>query len=62
MDVTGRLQTLQGRYTDVTRTLLPNIDQILTKYDQIVTKYYQNDQIHVEKIQERHFLTIKKTT
>ena len=55
MDVTGRLQTLQGRYTDVTRTLLPNIDQI-------VTKYYQNDQIHVEKIQERHFLRIKKAT
>ena len=34
--------------------------QLLTKHEQIVTKYYQNDQIHVEKIQERHFLRIKK--
>ena len=37
-------------------------DQILTKYDQILTKYDKNDQIHVEQIQERHFLGIKKTT
>ena len=35
--------------------------QILTKYDQLVTKYYQNDQIHLEKIQERNFVRIKKT-
>ena len=37
-------------------------DQIFTKYDQILTKYDKNDQIHVEKFQERHFLGIKKTT
>ena len=27
----------------------------------ILTKYDKNDQIHVEKIQERHFLEIKKS-
>ena len=35
-------------------------NQILTKYDKILTKYDKNDQIHVEKIQEHHFLEIKK--
>ena len=62
-------RTLHGRHreiTNVTRTLhrcyKDIIAKILIKYDQIVTKYYQNDQIHLEKIQERHFLRIKKTT
>ena len=31
-------------------------------YDQILISYAQNDQIHVEIFQERHFLRIKKTT
>ena len=35
-------------------------DQILTKYNNILTKYDKNDQIHVEQIQECHFLRIKK--
>ena len=37
-------------------------DQVLTKYEQILTQNDKNDQIHVEKIQERHFLGIKNTT
>ena len=42
--------------------ILTKYDQILIKYDQILTKYDKNDQIHIENIQERHFLGIKKTT
>ena len=38
-----------------------NIDKILTKYDQILTIYVKNHSIHVNKIQERHFLEIKKS-
>ena len=29
--------------------------------DQILTKYVKNDQTHVEKIQEHHFLDINKS-
>ena len=36
-------------------------DQILTICDQISTKYDKIDQIHVENVQERNFLEIKKT-
>ena len=31
------------------------------EYDQILMKYDQNNKIHVENIQERHFLEIKKS-
>ena len=33
-------------------------NQILTKYDQMLIKYDQSNQIHVEIVQERHFLEI----
>ena len=55
-------RTLHGRYKDITQMLQGHYCQILTKYDQILVKYYQNDQIHVENFQERHFFRIKKTT
>ena len=61
-DVTDVTRTLEGRYKDITQMLQRHYCQILTKYDQILTKYYQNDQIHVENFQERHFFRIKKTT
>ena len=61
-DVTDVTRTLEGRYKDITQMLQGHYCQILTKYDQILVKYYQNDQIHVENFQERHFLGIKKTT
>ena len=35
--------------------------QILTKSDQIFTIYVKNREIHVENVQEHHFLEIKKT-
>ena len=35
--------------------------QILTKFEQILTTHVKNDQIHVEKIQECHFLRFKKS-
>ncbi len=35
--------------------------QILIKYDLIASKYDQNDQTHVDFLQERHFLEIKKS-
>ena len=41
--------------------LLMNFDQIFTKSDQILTIYDKNDQMHVEKFQECHFLKIKKS-
>ena len=37
-----------------------NFDEILTKFDQILTIYVKNHQVHVKKIQERHFLKIKQ--
>ena len=37
-----------------------NVDQILTKSDQILTIYVKKNKMHVEKIQECHFLKIKK--
>ena len=39
--------------------MLFNFDQILTKSDQILTIYVKNHQIHVKKIQGRHFLRKK---
>ena len=39
-----------------------NFDQILTKSDQILTIYVKNHSIHVENVQERHFLKIKQST
>ena len=41
--------------------ILTKYDQILSKYDQISTKHHQNNQIHVDFFQERHFLEIKKS-
>ena len=38
-----------------------NFDQILTKSEQILLIYVKNHSIHVKKIQERHFLEIKKS-
>ena len=35
--------------------------KILTNFDQILIIYIKNHQIHVEKIQERHFPRKKKT-
>ena len=54
-------KTLQGRYQDVTQTLQRHYCQILNKCDQILTEDDQNDQTHVENIQERDFLKMKKS-
>ena len=41
--------------------ILIDFDQILTKLDQILTIYVKNHQIYVNKIQECHFLKIKRS-
>ena len=33
----------------------------MTIHDQLLTKYDKHDHIHVENVQERHFLEIKKS-
>ena len=38
-----------------------NFDQMLTKSDQMLTMYVKNHEIHVKKIQERHFFEIKQS-